>query len=60
MARSVCGWLAGISLAGCLAAPVLYIIGYVEAGTYRNILAVMSLSWFVFASAWAGRSSGQT
>ena len=58
MLRSVYGWLAAISLAGCLAAPVLYFIGYVEADTYRNALAGMSLSWFVFATAWAGRCDG--
>ncbi len=56
MRRSVYGWLAAISLAGCLAPAMLYFIGNVEAGTYRNILAGMSLSWFVFATAWAGRS----
>ncbi len=56
MSRLVYGWLAGISLAACLAAAVLYFIGYIEPGTYRSALAVMSLFWFVCATVWAGRS----
>ena len=57
MPRSVYGWLAAISLAGCLAAAAFYFIGNFEAGTYRGTLAGMSLSWFVFATIWAGRSN---
>jgi hypothetical protein len=54
-------WLYGlgaaVSLAACLASGVLFFLGYVEADTYRNVLAAASLAWFIFAAAWSGKTA---
>lgn len=55
MQRTLCGLLAALSYAACLASGVLVFLGYIESGTYRKTLAVASLAWFVFAAAWSGR-----
>ncbi|MCS6954066.1 MAG: hypothetical protein RMK57_15715 [Bryobacterales bacterium] len=46
-----------LSLAGCLAAPVAYFLGLLEVSTYKQVLLVFSLAWFVAATTWAFRKS---
>lgn len=55
MIRRVCLWMAILSLLGCLAAPLLYFLGRMEMSTYKTLLAVATVSWFVFATTWAAR-----
>lgn len=56
MFRTVFGLLAALSFAACLASGVLVFLGYVESETYRRMLAVASLAWFVFAPASSGKA----
>lgn len=44
-------------LAVCLAAPAMCFLGRLDEAAYKNILAVASLGWFVFATAWAARGT---
>ena len=44
-------------LALCLAAPVMCFLGRVDDAAFKNILAVASLGWFVFATAWGTRGT---
>jgi len=57
MPRSVYGWLAAICLAACLIIPVCHFSGRIDADEYRNLLAAVSLCWFIFATAWACKGS---
>lgn len=57
MHKSVCGLLAVVSLAGCLASGLLFFLGYFEAEAYRKTLAAASLAWFIFATAWSRRKT---
>ena len=41
-----------MALGTCLAAPILYFVGYVELDSYKTILAVASIIWFLFAIVW--------
>jgi hypothetical protein len=58
MHRGLYASLAAVSLAACLASGAVYFIGYVEAESYRKALAVASLAWFIFATAWSGQATG--
>ncbi len=55
MHRTLYGLLAALSFAACLASGVLIFLGYIETETYRTMLAVASLAWFLFAAAWSGK-----
>ncbi len=57
MFRTVFGLLAALSLAACLASGMLVFLSRVESETYRRMLSVASLAWFVFAAAWSGKST---
>ena len=58
MYRGLYASLAAVSLAACLASGAIYFLGYVEAESYRRALAAASLAWFIFATAWSGRTTG--
>lgn len=55
MFRTVFGLLAALSFAACLASGMLVFLGCVESETYRRMLSVASLAWFVFAPACSGK-----
>lgn len=55
MLRTGSGLIALLSLAACLAAPVMHFQGTLDAGGYQRIFLVASLGWFVFATIWASR-----
>ena len=55
MHRTLYGLLAALSFAACLGSGVLIFLGYIETETYRKMLAVASLAWFVSAAAWSGK-----
>jgi len=42
-------------MAVCLAAPLMCFLGRLDEVAYKNILAVASLGWFVFGTAWGAR-----
>ncbi len=46
-----------LSLAACLAAPIAYFLGAADVTTYKRLLFVFSVIWFVAATAWASRKS---
>lgn len=52
MIRAVAGALAAVSLAVCIASPLLYFLGAYGESAYKQILALASLAWFVSATAW--------
>ena len=43
--------LALVSLAACLAFPLMYFWGQIGMPAYQNLLAAGTLAWFVFATA---------
>jgi hypothetical protein len=43
-----------VSLAVCLAAPLLYFLGSWSEARFKLILLIASVGWFVFATLWAG------
>jgi hypothetical protein len=49
--KTITGLLALLSLAVCLAAPVLYFLGRVPERTYKTAFLIASIGWFVFAVA---------
>lgn len=49
--KGVLGGLAVLSLAGCLAAPVLYFLGRISESGYKTGFLAASVAWFVFAIA---------
>ena len=52
MAKGILRWLAAASLLACLAVPLLYFLGYLGKGVFEKTLALVSLCWFVSATAW--------
>lgn len=44
-----------LSLAACLAAPLLYFWGVVEMPAYKRLLDVSSVAYLAFATLWATR-----
>jgi len=56
MVRRMSLWLAALSLALCLVAPVLYFWGRLDRADYKVLLAAASAGWFIFATSWAMRS----
>ncbi len=44
-----------VSLAGCLAAPVLHFLGRLGAEANKLIFLAASIGWFVFATLWSRR-----
>lgn len=54
--RYVYATLSIACLAVCLTAPVMCFLGRLDEAAYKNILAVASLGWFVFATAWGARA----
>jgi len=44
-----------ISLAACLAAPVLHFLGKLSSESYKLVFLAASIGWFVFATLWARR-----
>jgi hypothetical protein len=53
--RTVIIVLAALSLAACLAAPILFFLGSVEMVSYKNVLLAGTLGWFICASILAAR-----
>jgi hypothetical protein len=47
--------LALVSLAGCLAAPILHFLGKLSSDSYKLVFLAASVGWFVFATLWARR-----
>jgi len=45
-----------LSLAACLIAPVLYAAGTTDAPTFKTILLIATVAYFVAATFWAGRA----
>jgi hypothetical protein len=50
MERKVAGILAGLSLAVCLAYPVVRFFGRIEPGAYKIGFLFASAAWFIFAT----------
>lgn len=44
-----------LSLAGCLAAPVLHFLGRLSTKNHKLIFLAASVAWFVFATLWTRR-----
>jgi hypothetical protein len=44
-----------ISLAACLAAPVMHSLGKLSLESYKLVFWAASVGWFVFATLWARR-----
>jgi hypothetical protein len=42
-----------MSLALCLAAPILHFLGRLSAQDFRLVFLTASVGWFVFATLWA-------
>lgn len=49
--KDLAGLLALLSLAACLAAPVLFFLGRLTEGSFKTTFLVASIAWFVFAVA---------
>jgi hypothetical protein len=49
--RGISGGLALLSLAACLAAPILFFLGRISEASYKTAFLVASVGWFVFAIA---------
>lgn len=45
-----------LSLAVCLIAPVLFFIGTTDESTFKSVLLIASVAYFVAATLWAGRA----
>ncbi len=58
MPRWIYGALAVLSLAACVAAPLLYLRQEVSEAAYKNVLAAASVAWFLFGSLWV-RGAGR-
>jgi hypothetical protein len=52
------GLLALLSLAVCLATPVLYFLGRVSEGAFKAAFLIASIGWFVFAVARGSSAKG--
>jgi hypothetical protein len=44
-----------VSLAGCLAAPVIHFLGKLSSDGSKLVFLAASVGWFVFATLWARR-----
>ncbi len=44
-----------VSLAACLAAPVMHFLGKLSSEGYKLVFLAASIGWFVFATLWARR-----
>jgi hypothetical protein len=44
-----------LSLAACLAAPVMHFLGKISADSYRVVFLAASVGWFIFATLWTRR-----
>lgn len=44
-----------LSLAGCLAAPLLHFLGKLGPDAYQVIFLAASVGWFAFATLWTRR-----
>jgi hypothetical protein len=56
--RTIAGVLALLSLAVCLAAPVLFFAGRISEPDYKTAFLAGSIAWFVFAVAWGFARKG--
>ncbi len=52
MIRLIAGIVAALSLLACLAVPVLYFQGEIEAEKYKDVFLIASAGWFVGAIVW--------
>jgi hypothetical protein len=59
MKRRLFAVLALISLAFCLAVPVLHFLGRLSVDRFRLYLLLASLGWFIFAPLWAARAKAE-
>ena len=50
MIRPLIVVLAAVSLGTCLAAPLLFFTGSMDAAGYKNLLLAATLGWFVCAA----------
>jgi uncharacterized SAM-binding protein YcdF (DUF218 family) len=48
--RRLTGWLALLSLAICLAAPVLFFLGRLSEERYKLAFLLASIAWFILAT----------
>ena len=55
MIRTISAAVSAASLLTCIAAPVLYFQGMVDANTFQRIFAAASLGWFAAAITWSTR-----
>lgn len=55
MIRTIAAVASVLSLGICVAAPLPYFWGSVDESTYRQVLTVGSVVWFVAATVWATR-----
>ena len=53
MKRRLFAVLALLSLAFCLAFPILRFLGRVSEASFRSGLLIASIGWFVFAPLWS-------
>jgi len=44
-----------ISLAVCLAAPIMRFLGKISSESYKLVFLAASIGWFVFATFWSRR-----
>ena len=58
MIRTVAAVVGGLSLLTCVAVPVLYFQGALDAASFKGIFAAASLGWFAAAITWATRRKG--
>ncbi len=52
MTRALAAAVAGVSLLGCLAAPVLHFRGMLGEEAYRLMFGLASVGWFSGATVW--------
>ncbi len=50
MIKPIASVVALVSLAACLVAPVMYVAGRVEIGSYKTVFLIASIAWFVAAA----------
>lgn len=57
MLRNLAAVVSVLSLAACLASPLLYFWGTIDAPAYKQAFLLASISWFAAAATWAARKA---
>ncbi len=52
MIRPLAAIISLLSIATCLAAPILYFYGYLSADAFKQLFAGASVLWFISATVW--------